>query len=130
MQKNTLESSAPTVRRLLKQQNLIAENSAVEIDDVNTAALRVEHPDGQLTKLDVVDITDALEQSALEIGCELDNENQGFLNQLCVQVVQALAHDLSPSETIEADDIDVQVEMTLKLNQQTELVTAYLQRQE
>ncbi|MGK0374641.1 MAG: hypothetical protein ACJA2E_001113 [Arenicella sp.] len=129
MQKNTPRSTAPTVRRLQKKQNLTLPNLSTEVDEINAASLRVEHSDGLLTNLDVVEITDALEQSALEIGCELDDENQGFIDQLCLQVVQALAHDLSASETIEADDIDVQVEMILMLNQQTELAKAYLQRQ-
>jgi hypothetical protein len=128
MKETISESSAQTDRRIQDQQNPIDENLPSEVDELSALALRIEHADGQLTTFDIDKISDALEQSTLAIGRELDDENQGVIDQLCSQVVQALTDDVSESETIEADDIDLQVEMTLMLNQQAELAKAYLQR--
>ncbi len=128
MKETTPESSAQTDRRIQDQQNPIDENLPLEVDELSAHALRIEHADGQLTTFDIDKISDALVQSTLAIGRELDDENQGVIDQLCSQVVQALTDDVSESETIEADDIDLQVEMTLMLNQQAELAEAYLQR--
>ncbi|MBL4672903.1 MAG: hypothetical protein JKX81_11645 [Arenicella sp.] len=128
MKENIPESSAQTGRRIKDLQDPIDDNLPPEVDVLNALALRVEHADGQLTKFDIVKITNALEQSTLAIGRVLDDETQGFINELCSQVVQALTDDMSESEIIEVDDIDLQVEMTLMLNQQAELAKAYIQR--
>jgi hypothetical protein len=131
MKKNRPESSAQTGRRIKDQSNSIDESCPLEAGetreagDLNALALRVEHADGQFTTFDAVKITDALEQSTLAIGRELDDENQDVIHQLCSQVVKALTDDMPESEVIEADDIDLQVEMTLMLNKQAELAKAY-----
>jgi hypothetical protein len=127
MKEHTPESTAQTGRRITDQQSQIDESLPLEVEDINALVLRVEHADGQLTKFDIDKISDALAQSTLAIGRELDDENQVVIEQLCSQVVQALTDDLSEAEVIEADDIDLQVEMTLMLNQQADLAKAYVQ---
>jgi hypothetical protein len=128
MKEYTPESSAQTGRRTKDQQNPVDQSLPLGACELNAIALRVEHADGQLTTFDIVKIFDDLEQSTLAIGRELNHENQDFINKLCSQVVQALTDDMSESETIEADDIGLQVEMTLMLNQQAELAKAYVQQ--
>jgi hypothetical protein len=132
MRKNSSESSAPTVRPLKQQHNSMANKPDSEGKGINAIAIldfRVRLADGRLTKFDIFKVTDDLELSMTAIGRELNDQNQGLVYDLSGQVIQALLADKQQVDVIEADDVHLQVEMTLMLNKQIELAKAYLQRQ-
>ena len=129
MQKNISESTALTGPRLKKPKKPSSKKLSKQLDSINQVAIRafrIRHADGNLTKFDILDVVNDLQRSMLAIGGTPEDQNQDLVHRICAQVIEAMLEDMSGSDIIDVDDVHIQVEMVLRLEQQSELAETYL----
>ena len=126
MQTKYPESSASTETLLTKPQNSSSESANSHISA--NLALEVRQADGSVATFDIRNISNRLENSMQAIGRDLDEPGLHLVKGLCSSVLNTLSDGMPAKGIIEAEDLQLQIEMTLRLSGDTELVKGYLEQ--
>ena len=127
MQKKYQDSSATTESRIDETQEQL--DVPTDNQQLIDGEFDVRHDDGRVAKFDILNITEPLGESMLAIGRELDDSGRDLVDDLCSSVLSTLSEDLPAKGIIEADDLELQIEMTLRLSGDEDLVEGYLEQQ-
>jgi hypothetical protein len=127
LQKKYQDSSATTESRIDETQEQL--DVPTDNQQLIDGEFDVRHDDGRVAKFDILNITEPLGESMLAIGRELDDSGRDLVDDLCSSVLSTLSEDLPAKGIIEADDLELQIEMTLRLSGDEDLVEGYLEQQ-
>lgn len=126
MQTECPEFSASTETLITKRQN--SPHESVNSNISANLALDVRQADGSVTTFDILKISDRLEKSMRTIGRDLDQPGRHLIKDICSSLLNTLSGGIAAKGVIDANDLQLQIEMTLRLSGETELVKGYLEQ--